>query len=44
MQTWNYFESYHEPAFDELGRNASSQLEDSVYMFNAVWAAALALN
>ncbi|XP_065899524.1 gamma-aminobutyric acid type B receptor subunit 2-like [Dysidea avara] len=42
--TWNEFESYHEPAFAELGRNASSQLEDSAYMFDAVWAAALALN
>ena len=44
LQTWNYFESYHEPAFEELERNASSQLEDSAYMFDAVWAAALPLN
>ena len=44
LQNWNYFESYHEPAFEELERNASSQLEDSAYMFDAVWAAALPLN
>ena len=44
FQTWNDFVSYHEPAFAELGRNGSSQLEDSAYMFDAVWAVALALN
>ena len=44
LQTWNYFESYYEPEFEDLGCNSSSQLEDSAYMFDAVWAAALALN
>ncbi|XP_065899591.1 gamma-aminobutyric acid type B receptor subunit 2-like [Dysidea avara] len=38
------FVSYHNEAFPKLGRNASSQLEDSAYMFDAVWAVALALN
>ena len=44
LQNWYDFVSYHNQAFPELGRNASTQLEDSAYMFDAVWAAALALN
>ena len=44
FQSFKEFVSYHNQAFPKLGRNASSQLEDSAYMFDAVWAVALALN
>jgi len=44
LQNWYDFVSYHNKAFPELGRNTFSQLEDSAYMFDAVWVAALALN
>ena len=44
LQNWYDFVSYHNKAYPKLGRNASTQLEDSAYMFDAVWAVALALN
>jgi len=44
LQSWYDFVSYHNEAFPKLQRNASPQLNDSAYMFDAVWAAALALN
>ena len=44
LQNWYDFESYHNQEFPKLRRNASTYLEDSAYMFDAVWAAALALN
>ena len=36
--------SYFNNAANETGLDLSSQLEDSAFMFDAVWAAALALN
>ncbi|XP_065899539.1 gamma-aminobutyric acid type B receptor subunit 2-like isoform X2 [Dysidea avara] len=43
--TWNNYESYYYHKYsDMMGLNVSAQLEDSAYMFDAVWAAALALN
>ena len=44
LQSWNDYESYYHSYSDIKGLNVSSQLEDSAYMFDAVWAAALALN
>ncbi|XP_065899536.1 gamma-aminobutyric acid type B receptor subunit 2-like [Dysidea avara] len=43
--TWNDYESYYYHKYsDMMGLNVSAQLEDSAYMFDAVWAAALVLN
>jgi len=44
LQNWYEFVSHHNKAYPKLKRNASTQLEDSAYMFDAVWAVALALN
>ena len=44
MQSWNYYASYYNDVANDLDIDISSQLEDSAFMFDAVWAVALALN
>jgi len=44
LQSWNDYKSYYNNHAVVNGLNVSAQLEDSAYMFDAVWAAALALN
>ncbi|XP_065899518.1 gamma-aminobutyric acid type B receptor subunit 2-like isoform X2 [Dysidea avara] len=42
--SWNYYASYYNDVANDLDIDISSQLEDSAFMFDAVWAVALALN
>ena len=48
LQTWNYFYSEHRKRFEILENKTSNETsahtEDSAYMFDAIWTAALALN
>ena len=48
LQTWNYYISEHKERFEELedkiSNDTSAHTEDSAYMFDAIWTAALALN
>ena len=45
-KTWNSYEEFYEGRFNELfkGTNVPNNLEDGAYMFDTVWAAALALH
>ena len=48
FQTWNYYYSEHKKRFNVLQNKASNEssahTEDSAYIFDAIWTAALALN
>lgn len=47
MQTWQQYVSEHEHRFSMLNKikdNTNPLVNDSAYMFDAVWTAALALN
>ena len=48
LQTWNYYQTEHIERFKVLdGKESNNSLphtEDSAYMFDAIWTAALALN
>ena len=50
LQTWNYYYTEHEKRFEALkldhkiSNDAKPNTEDSAYMFDAIWTAALALN
>ena len=45
LQTWNSYFSEHEKRFEnEISNRTSPNTEDSVYMFDAIWTAVLALN
>ena len=48
LQTWNYYYTEHIKRFKVLdGKESNDSLphtEDSAYMFDAIWTAALALN
>ena len=45
IKTWKDYEEFYEERFHELfnGTNVPNNLEDGAYMFDTVWAAALAL-
>ena len=48
IQTWNDYYTEHKERFEELedkiSNDTSAHTEDSAYMFDAIWTAALALN
>ena len=48
LQTWNYYNTEHKKRFKVLENKISNDTlphtEDSAYMFDAIWTAALALN
>ena len=48
LQTWNYYYSEHKKRFkaleNKISNTTSPQTEDSAYIFDAIWTAALALN
>ena len=48
LQTWNYYNTEHKKRFEALDNKISNDTlphtEDSAYMFDAIWTAALALN
>ena len=48
LQTWNYYYSEHKERFevleDKISNDTLPHTEDSAYMFDAIWTAALALN
>ena len=48
LQTWNYYYDEHQERFEVLdgkeSNDSSPYTEDSAYMFDAIWTAALALN
>ena len=48
LQTWNYYYTEHKKRFKALDNKISNDTlphtEDSAYMFDAIWTAALALN
>ena len=47
LQTWHQYVSEHEHRFDmleKISNNANPHVNDSAYMFDAIWTAALALN
>ena len=48
LQTWNYYYSEHKRRFrvleDKISNDTSAHTEDSAYIFDAIWTAALALN
>ena len=48
LQTWNEYYTEHKDRFEELEDKISNKTEpnteDSAYMFDAIWTAALALN
>ena len=48
LQTWNYYHTEHIERFKVLdskeSNNSLPHTEDSAYMFDAIWTAALALN
>ena len=47
LQTWNYYYTEHKKRFKVLDKKRNEALpitEDSAYMFDAIWTAALALN
>ena len=48
MQTWNYYYSEYKRRFrvleNKISNDTPAHTEDSAYMFDAIWTAALALN
>ena len=48
LQSWNYYYTEHKKRFEALDIRESNETlphtEDSAYMFDAIWTAALALN
>ena len=47
LQTWNYYYTEHKKRFkalDKINNDTLPHTEDSAYMFDAIWTAALALN
>ena len=44
LQTWHQYVSEHNRRFAKISNNTESFVNDSAYMFDALWTAALALN
>ena len=45
LQTWNYYYSKHTEIYkNKISKEFPPHTEDSTYMFDAIWTAALALN